>query len=405
MDALLAKIEGAPTGVKLLMVLAEAQDVITSDTGPALVRGAGSKKVDMIACVTAWRDAHDGPEWTQVTAMVFGEVLKAFDAAALVVAAEVAAAEAVAAEAAAAEKAAAEAAEAAAAPIIAAKLVDAKARVVDLENKNAELVKRVEELQQTNTELTDQMVAQEGEREKKSIEFEVENTRLMDQLHELEKTHAASIEAARQGLRQQEAARQATVRRRESEEANAAAAAALAAEQQVEEDEKVAEVTRRALVRRRESEEADAAAAAALAAQFEEEDAAAAAKAAQEAAAAQGLLKVGDRCKVYFEKYSQWYSGTVEEVQINDKQYMVHFDDGERTAHKYDKCRPSLVVGSEQKVIVEVPVGKKAGDSFTVDTGVPSTPRMQVVVPLGCGPGSKLQILVGKVRLGKQDFT
>ena len=181
MDALLAKIESAPTGVKLLMVLAEAQDVFTSETGPALARREGSK-MELIACVTAWRDAHDGPEWTQVTAMVFGEVLKAFDAALLVVAAEAAAAEAVAAEAAAAAAAAAEAAEAAAAPIIAAKLADATARIEELTQELMASAATITEQTDRISELEAQMEAQGAERKEETNELKEQNGRLTDQL-------------------------------------------------------------------------------------------------------------------------------------------------------------------------------------------------------------------------------
>jgi flagellar motor protein MotB len=317
MDALLAKIESAPTGVKLLMVLAEAQDVFTSETGPALARREGSK-MELIACVTAWRDAHDGPEWTQVTAMVFGEVLKAFDAAALVAAAEAAAAEAVAAEAAAAAAAAAEAAEAAAAPIIAAKLADATALIEELVKTTTEQTDRISELEA-------QMEAQGAERKKETNELKEQVRGREEQLRELRETHAASMEAARQGLKQQEAAHLAVVRRRESDEADAAAAAALAAEYKEE----------------------DAAAAAAKVAAGPPPYAAAVAVEEKEPIGGGGaqrpeLLEVGDRCKVYYEKYSQWYSGTVEEVQVNDEQYMVHFDDGDRTTHAFKMCQPCL---------------------------------------------------------------
>ena len=228
MDALLAKIEGAATGVKLMVTLAEAQDQLVSpETGLALARRAGSK-MELIAGVTAWRDAHDEPEWTQVNAMLFGEVLKAFDAAALVVAAEAAAAEAVAAEAAAAEKAATMAAEAAAAPIMAAQLVDATARIEALVQTNTEQTDRIVELEA-------RMKEQETKQKEEVNELKEQNGRLTEQLREQAKSHEAGMEAARQGLRQQEAARQAVVRRRESEEADAAAAAAP---QQAEKDER-----------------------------------------------------------------------------------------------------------------------------------------------------------------------
>ena len=48
----------------------------------------------------------------------------------------------------------------------------------------------------------------------------------------------------------------------------------------------------------------------------------------------------------------------------------------------------------QQKVIVEVPAGHNAGASFVIDTGIPGKRHMKVVVPQGCGPGSKLQIIV-----------
>jgi hypothetical protein len=49
MDALLAKIEGATTGVKLMISLAEAQDQLVSpETEPALARREGSK-MELIA--------------------------------------------------------------------------------------------------------------------------------------------------------------------------------------------------------------------------------------------------------------------------------------------------------------------------------------------------------------------
>ena len=128
MDVLHAKIEGAPTGVKLLMVLASAQDLMVHE-GAAMVSARATAKMELIACVTAWRDAHEGPEWTQATAIVFGEVLKAFDAAVQAVAADAAAAQAVAAEVA-RDAAAAAVAEAA---VVAAQLVGARARVEELE--------------------------------------------------------------------------------------------------------------------------------------------------------------------------------------------------------------------------------------------------------------------------------
>ena len=260
MDALLAKIEGAPTGVKLLMVLAEAQDLMVGPEGAsvALQGGAGSK-MDLIAGVTAWRDAHDAPEWTQVTAMVFGEVLKAFDAAVLAVAAEAAVAEA------------------AAAPIMAAQLVGARARVEKLESMNAELANHADELVKTNTEQTDRIGELEallagvttqlnehneelGFAQEQTNELKDQNRRLKEQLRELKKANAAGMVAAQEGLRQREAARQAVVRRRESEEADAAAAAALAVAQQAEEDERAAAKAARERVANEEKARAAAAA-------------------------------------------------------------------------------------------------------------------------------------------------
>ena len=97
MDALLAKIEGAPTGVKLLMVLAEAQDLLVTE-GAAVVRARAGSKMELIAGVTAWKASHEETEWKPSNASVFGDVLKAFDAAVQAVAAEAAAAQAAAAE-------------------------------------------------------------------------------------------------------------------------------------------------------------------------------------------------------------------------------------------------------------------------------------------------------------------
>ena len=149
MDALLAKIEGAPTGVKLLMVLAEAQDLLVTE-GAAVVRARAGSKMELIAGVTAWRDGHEGTEWTQATAMVFGEVLKAFDAAVQAVAAEAAA---VAAEAAAAAVAAA----VADAAVVAAQLVGARVRVEELEKVNTELKEETNELKGENGRLAEQL--------------------------------------------------------------------------------------------------------------------------------------------------------------------------------------------------------------------------------------------------------
>ena len=259
MDVLLAKIEGAPTGVKLLMVLASAQDLMVHE-GAAMVSARATAKMELIACVTAWRDAHEGPEWTQATAIVFGEVLKAFDAAVQAVAADAAAAQAVAAEVA-RDAAAAAVAEAA---VVAAQLVGARARVEELEKMNTELSgrnrelearmaaqeaelkeeARVEELEKMNTELSDRnrelearMAAQEAELKEEANELKEQNGRLAEQLRDLGETYEANMEAARQGLRQHEAARQAVVRRRVSKDADAAAMAVAQQPQQAEEAE------------------------------------------------------------------------------------------------------------------------------------------------------------------------
>ena len=241
MDAVLAKVEGAATGVELLIVLAELQKLMVEPGGLEVAR-ADAGKLALIAGVTAWREGHDAPEWTQVTAMVFGEVLKAFDKAVGVVAVEVAAAAAAAAEAAAAAAAAAEAAEAAAAPVLAAQLAASRVRVEELEKINEDLSAELEERDaarakelETNKELADKIrelearqEAQEAERKEEVDELKEQVRDREEQLRDLVKTHAANMEAARQGLRQQEAARQAVVRRRQSEEADAAAPGAAA---------------------------------------------------------------------------------------------------------------------------------------------------------------------------------
>ena len=273
MDVLLAEIEGAPTGVKLLMVLAAAQDLMVQE-GAAVVRARPGSKMELIAGVTAWRDAHEGPEWTQATAIVFGEVLKAFDAAVQVVAADAAAAQAVAAEVA-RDAAAAAVMDAA---VVAAQLVGARARVEELEKMNTELSDR-------NRELEARMAAQEAELKEETNELKEQNRRLAEQLRDLGETYEANMEAARQGRRQHEAARQAVVRRRVSEDADAAAATVAAAmavaqqPQQAEEDEA--------------AEAKDAAVAAVAVAQQAERGAAAAAKTPAVLAAVAVALQAG----------------------------------------------------------------------------------------------------------------
>ena len=62
------------------------------------------------------------------------------------------------------------------------------------------------------------------------------------------------------------------------------------------------------------------------------------------AACAKGgnAMNTGDRCKVFYEKYERWFPGTIEEVITNKQQYGVQFDDGERTAHEWERCRPCI---------------------------------------------------------------
>ena len=58
------------------------------------------------------------------------------------------------------------------------------------------------------------------------------------------------------------------------------------------------------------------------------------------------MMNVGDRIKVFYDKYKRWYPGTVEQiVQPGGEgapQYGIQFDDGERTAHIMERCRPLL---------------------------------------------------------------
>ena len=58
------------------------------------------------------------------------------------------------------------------------------------------------------------------------------------------------------------------------------------------------------------------------------------------------MMIVGDRIKVFYDKYKRWYPGTVEQiVQPGGEgapQYGIQFDDGERTAHIMERCRPLL---------------------------------------------------------------
>jgi len=218
MDAVLAKVEGANSRVELLCVLAELQKLMAGADGLEVAR-ADAGKLALIAGVTAWREGHDAPEWTQVTAMVFGEVLKAFDKAVGVVAVEMAAA-------AAAVAAAAEAAEAAAAPILAAQLAASRVRIEELEKINEDLSAELEgrdaarakeletnkELTNKNRELEERQEAQEAERKEETDELKKQVKDRDEQLRDLVKTHADNMEAA----------------------------AALAAAQQAEEDEKAA---------------------------------------------------------------------------------------------------------------------------------------------------------------------
>ena len=82
----------------LEVVLAEAQEILVGPDGVAAASASAGSKTDLVDCVTEWREAHADGEWSQVAAMVFGQVLKAFDAATEVAAANAAAAEAEAAE-------------------------------------------------------------------------------------------------------------------------------------------------------------------------------------------------------------------------------------------------------------------------------------------------------------------
>ena len=217
MDAVLSKIEGAATGVKLLVGLAEAQDILVSPDGVVAASASAASKTDLIACVTAWREAHADGEWSQVSAIVFGEVLKAFDAA-------TAAAEAEAAERAAAELAAAELtaiadaavvaeAEAAAAPVQAAQLAAARARIVELEARLEEQDKEwIEVMEAEEAERKEVMEAEEATRKAKMKTREAEWTKETndlkaqvrdreERLRDLRKTYEANMEVARQGLR------------------------------------------------------------------------------------------------------------------------------------------------------------------------------------------------------------
>jgi hypothetical protein len=54
MDAVLAKVEGAATGVELLIVLAELQKLMVEPGGLEVAR-ADAGKLALIAGVTAWR--------------------------------------------------------------------------------------------------------------------------------------------------------------------------------------------------------------------------------------------------------------------------------------------------------------------------------------------------------------
>ena len=197
MDAVLAKVEGATSGVELLCVLAELQKLLVGADGLEVAR-ADAGKLALIAGVTAWREGHDAPEWTQVTAMVFGEVLKAFDKAVGVVAVEMAAA-------AAAVAAAAEAAEAAAAPILAAQL--AASRV------------RIEELEKINEDLLAELKGRDAHRAK---ELEA-NKVLADKIRELE-----ARQEAQEAERKEEAALAAELAAEQAEEDKKAAAGAAA---------------------------------------------------------------------------------------------------------------------------------------------------------------------------------
>ena len=58
------------------------------------------------------------------------------------------------------------------------------------------------------------------------------------------------------------------------------------------------------------------------------------------------MMSVGDRIKVFYDKYKRWYPGTVEQIVQpgggGAPRYGIQFDDGERTAHRMERCRPCL---------------------------------------------------------------
>ena len=190
MDAVLAKVEGANSRVELLCVLAELQKLMVGADGLEVAR-ADAGKLALIASVTAWREANDDREWDQVTAMMFGEVLKVFDKAVGVVAVEVAAA--------------AEAAEAAAAPILAAQLAASRVRIEELEKINEDLLAELE-----------------GRDAHRAKELEA-NKVLADKIRELE-----ARQEAQEAERKEDAAMAAELAAEQAEEDKQAAAGAAA---------------------------------------------------------------------------------------------------------------------------------------------------------------------------------
>ena len=58
------------------------------------------------------------------------------------------------------------------------------------------------------------------------------------------------------------------------------------------------------------------------------------------------MMSVKDRIKVFYDKYKRWYPGTVEQIVQpgggGAPRYGIQFDDGERTAHRMERCRPCL---------------------------------------------------------------